>query len=108
MLSEALDEAGVAAPVVADASVVLTELVGNAIRHAAPPPDGQLQVQWRIEPGRLRIEVSDGGSESRPHLARRGEDATGGRGLMLVQSLADAWGVRKVDGVSTVWTVLSL
>ncbi|MGP3951873.1 ATP-binding protein [Streptomyces sp. 7N604] len=51
---------------------------------------------------RLRVEVRDFVAR-RPVLRRPDGEGTGGRGLMLVQSLADAWGVRPLGAGKVVW-----
>ena len=42
-------------------SLVVSELVGNAVRHGAPLPTGGIRVGWTIGPDVIRIEVADGG-----------------------------------------------
>ncbi|WP_158854795.1 ATP-binding protein [Saccharothrix deserti] len=89
--------------VVDDAVLVVDELVGNARRHGTGP-----RVCWfgLIDQGRrLRVEVDDT-SPRRPHL--RTPDASGGRGLLVVDRLASAWGVQRHIGHKTVWAELAL
>lgn len=95
-------------PALADTAELLTsELVTNALQHTA----GGAVLTATLSEGcpRLRVEVHDS-------LARRprfrttetgGDYATSGRGLMLVQALADAWGVRAGDGGKVVWFELT-
>ena len=53
--------------------------------------------------GRLRVEVIDG-SERPPDLRVATPDAESGRGLFIVQALADRWGHEVVEtGGKTVW-----
>jgi len=87
-LADALDRAGVPAASADDASLVLTELLANAIQHGSPRADGSLGVAWRIAADEIVLEVSDGGpttSVVKPDVAR-GE--SGGRGLVLVRALS--------------------
>lgn len=68
-----------------DAGLILTELVANAHKHGlAPRGGGQLEVEIRIEEGRLRIDVADDGpgfsSDFRP-------EASAGLGFRLVLAL---------------------
>ena len=49
---------------------------------------------------RLRVEVDDAAPEE-PRFRR--PDQTGGRGLVLVDQLATAWGVRRYPRHKTVW-----
>lgn len=71
------------------AELLITELVTNALVHT----DRGAEVHASLGAGRLRVEVRD-------HAARRprpyvptADDGTHGRGLVLVQELADDWGV---------------
>ena len=49
-----------------DARLVLSELVGNAVRHARPLSDDTLRVEWDRHDAGLDIAVTDGGSVSSP------------------------------------------
>jgi anti-sigma regulatory factor (Ser/Thr protein kinase) len=80
------------------AELLTTELVTNALRHT----DRGAVLTVILQPGvarRLRVEVRDFASRH-PRLRAPSERRTSGRGLLLVQSLADAWGVRP-DGDGT-------
>ena len=92
-----------------EAALLVTELVGNAVRHARPLPDGWVLVSWRIEGTRLHIRVTDGGSPlAEPHVAHAGPQDIRGRGLSIVDALALQWGVERGRGSSTVWATLTL
>ncbi|RKN10958.1 SpoIIE family protein phosphatase [Streptomyces radicis] len=74
-----------------------SEMVTNAIRHAAPP----IQLRLILDKA-LICEVFDASSTA-PHLRRaRSLDETG-RGLMLVASLAQRWGSRYTKSGKTIW-----
>ncbi|MGP3950648.1 SpoIIE family protein phosphatase [Streptomyces sp. 7N604] len=78
--------------------LVVSELVTNAIRHAAPP------VQLRLIRDRtLLCEVSDGGHTS-PHLRHSASDDEGGRGLFIVAQVVQRWGTRYTPSGKTIWT----
>jgi anti-sigma regulatory factor (Ser/Thr protein kinase) len=82
-----------------DVAVLLTsELVSNAIRHAA----SRLALDVRCEPDLVRIEVHDA-DERLPVVRSPGPDAVGGRGLLLVESLARRWGAEPERGGKVVW-----
>src|SRR3954471_12616746 len=68
-----------------DAALVVSELVGNALRHARPRRDGSLKVAWVLQGHRLRIQVTDGGGPTRPELRSAAEArmAVSGRGLAI-------------------------
>ncbi|MEU2158470.1 ATP-binding protein [Streptomyces sp. NPDC019396] len=84
------------------AELLVSELVTNALVHT---DDGAV-VTATVAPARLRVEVRDftSGADD-PHLPvpAVGDDSTHGRGLLLVQNLADAWGVRAHALGKVVW-----
>lgn len=85
---------------VARAAEVLTcELVSNAVRHAGGTPG----IKITLSDDRLIIAVAD---RSPAPPSRRPPDSTGGRGLMLVDSLADSWGFNASSDGKTVWATL--
>lgn len=84
------------------AELLLTELSTNALRHACGLDIG---VRMCLEAGHLVIEVYDG-SPRRPVARRAGPHDESGRGLLLVDSLAEEWGVSE-DGTTT-WCTLPL
>jgi serine/threonine-protein kinase RsbW len=90
-----------------EAALLVTELVGNAVRHARPLPGDRILVSWRLEASRLQVRVTDGGhAAAEPHLARAGPNDTHGRGLTIVDALAALWGVDTSSGSTTVWAML--
>ena len=84
------------------AGLLVSELVTNAIVHART--DVTLRVT--IRRGVLRIEVADG-SPVVPTPRRTSALAGTGRGLQLVDRLANRWGVQKSRGGKTIWFELS-
>jgi anti-sigma regulatory factor (Ser/Thr protein kinase) len=100
-----------AADLVADASVVVAELVSNAVQHAAPLPGDVIRVCWRLRTGRgqrrqVEIRVSDGGAPQPPQPRPSEPDAVSGRGLGIVSALAVRWGVDQEGTGQCVWAVL--
>jgi serine/threonine-protein kinase RsbW len=94
-------------PLLDDVEVVLSELMGNAVRHARPIAGGVLLVGWRIADDELTIRVTDGGSAKRIEPRDSSPMADSGRGLHIVERLASAWGVTDHAGsLRTVWAVL--
>lgn len=93
---------GASRQAVEDAALIVSELVGNALRHADPLPSGCVRLTWQIDCHQVEIAVSDGGSGSPPP----GGPLAEGRGLDIVDHLADTWGVRRWDQAVTVWAVL--
>ena len=106
-LTSDLVAAGIYDPAVCDAAVVVSELLSNAIRHAAPLPGAQVRVAWTLDHDALRVAVSDAGDGSLPRITEPAPGAPGGRGLGIVESLSCRWGVLRDDGETTVWAVLA-
>ena len=103
-----LRERGVDEGTVDDAAVVVSELVGNAVRHGRPMAGGTLCAGWKVGPRMLHVEVQDGGEGPPEHVTARDQWATGGRGLVLLDALARSWGVRPAEGGTSVWAELPL
>jgi serine phosphatase RsbU (regulator of sigma subunit)/anti-sigma regulatory factor (Ser/Thr protein kinase) len=85
-----------------DVVLVTDELVANALLHT----DGGALVEVRMLGGaerRVRIEVTDR-SSSQPRRRDPGESSVSGRGLMLVERLADVWGVESRGAGKCVWS----
>lgn len=89
------------------AVLVLSELVTNAVRHARVSPGREIETRYLLQGESVRIEVHDA-SDERPKLKIPSVEVPHGRGLVLVEALADRWGVtpRPVVGKS-VWAVLT-
>ncbi len=84
---------------VAECAALLTsELVTNAVLHAATP----LTVTLHLMADRIRVDVADG-SPAIPAIKHYAPDAATGRGLTLFDTLAHNWGVQPVDGGKIVW-----
>ncbi|MDK1472413.1 ATP-binding protein [Streptomyces sp. 549] len=86
-----------------DGTLVVTELVGNAVRHAR----GHLirVTVSRPAAARVRIGVVDR-SKARPGLMSPGTEDEGGRGLALVAALAGSWGCDPLPWGKRVWAEL--
>lgn len=83
-----------------------SELVTNAIRHAE---DGfSVVVLLMYAAGTLRIEVRDHDPLNLPLVANPGPFDPSGRGLVIVEALADRWGVRVTDAGKAVWCELAV
>ncbi|MCM0677052.1 ATP-binding protein [Micromonospora phytophila] len=87
---------------VGPASLVLSELVGNVVRHAGTP----MQVTLTLRRPYLHLAVVDG---SRAHAVAGSPDARaeGGRGLMLVRELTQRWGSMPAGDGKVVWATLA-
>jgi len=75
-----------------DLALLASELVTNAILHGPRPAcDYVIEVTlWRAD-GYLWLAVSDAGDDTIPELPTPCPDDPGGRGLLIVQTLADEW-----------------
>ncbi|AJP02763.1 phosphatase [Streptomyces cyaneogriseus subsp. noncyanogenus] len=86
-----------------DAAVLLlSETLTNVLVHT--DADALLVAEVTGDPGerRIRIEVFDNGDDL-PHRRRPGEMASSGRGLMLIELLADEWGVAPRGEGKSIW-----
>jgi len=108
-VTEMLHRQGIAPDRCDDGALIVSELVGNALRHGRPRADGTLRVVWSLDGHRLRVEVTDGGGPSRPELrpAAQTRMAMSGRGLAIVDALAEAWGSHTDDDGTTVWAMVA-
>lgn len=91
-----------------DCRLVVSELVGNAVRHAQPLDDGTMAVDWECVEEGFAIRVSDGGSGSRPHLVDSRRTDLGGRGMVIIDALASRWWVETDAARTTVHALLPL
>jgi Anti-sigma regulatory factor (Ser/Thr protein kinase) len=105
-LSADLRARGIFAAVADDAVLVMSELLSNALRHAHPLPSGQVRVAWDFSDGNVEVRVSDGGAATAPRAGRATLSSLGGRGLGIVEYLAESWGVRYDGDCTTVWAVV--
>ncbi|WP_345041861.1 ATP-binding protein [Streptomyces sannanensis] len=91
-------------PSTADVAELLTsELVTNALIHT----DEGAVVTATVGGSRLRVEVGDSTTVLPGPRMPTADEGTHGRGLFLVQALADAWGVRAQGAGKVVWFELS-
>ncbi|MET7295134.1 ATP-binding protein [Streptomyces griseoloalbus] len=89
-------------------TLVVAELASNAALHGrVPGRDFELRLTYDRTAGLVRVEVSDThpGHPAIPEPAgRTAADTDGGRGLLLVEAVADRWGVAGRTGPGkTVW-----
>ncbi|WP_406432538.1 PAS domain S-box protein [Streptomyces sp. NBC_00631] len=86
-----------------EALLLLSETLTNAVQHA----EGPIGLHLCRTATELTVEVSD----RSPHLPQprnAAGDEESGRGLFLVRTLADTWGVRPTDEGKTTWFTLKL
>jgi GAF domain-containing protein/anti-sigma regulatory factor (Ser/Thr protein kinase) len=100
-LRSLLEERGLETDV---ALLLLTELVGNTARHAGP---GEITVRVVLAGTELRVEVADGSGRLPRMPASTPWEQESGRGLLLVEALADRWGSTPTQGGKAVWFELA-
>lgn len=101
-----------------DASLVVSELVTNALKHALPQNpvrEGEAPVRLHLMhwTSRLVCAVRDPSRESPVTTGPNGDElaAESGRGLYLVESVSDSWGWHPLAGTlrgKVVWALFRL
>ncbi|AGP54164.1 ATP-binding protein [Streptomyces rapamycinicus] len=87
--------------------LVVSELATNAVRHGRVPGRYfEVRIAYDAEK-MVGVEVSDP-REGLPALAEPTPDDESGRGLAIVDALAEAWGVRERVVGKTVWARIRL
>ncbi|MFG2909234.1 ATP-binding protein [Kitasatospora sp. NPDC048286] len=90
------------------AELLLCELFANAVQHSGAPDDRHIEVRFALVSSRLRLEVHDA-STVRPSVRAAAPDDEHGRGLFLVNELAERWGcVPRPCGIGKfVWALIA-
>ena len=86
-----------------DVLLLVTELVANALQHGGVGPEGQVDVEMRLWPERVRVEVVDPGTDFAAVRPRPSHADPGGWGLVLVDRIAARWGVGRGPSFTRVW-----
>ncbi|MFI7285495.1 SpoIIE family protein phosphatase [Streptomyces anulatus] len=84
------------------AVLMVSEMATNVLVHTDGDALMVAQVSGEQGERRLRVEVADA-SDELPHKRRPGEMASSGRGLVLMEMLADAWGVDPRGEGKSIW-----
>jgi anti-sigma regulatory factor (Ser/Thr protein kinase) len=90
--------------------LLVTELVSNCVRHAGLHADEPIELRAHLGEDRAYVEVCDAarsGTVPRKVEPEYEELRPGGLGLMLVDEMADRWGVRCSDSHTCVWFELA-
>ncbi|WP_435838523.1 SpoIIE family protein phosphatase [Streptomyces achromogenes] len=85
------------------ALLVVSELVTNALVHTGGP----VRLDLDLAGHRLRLAVTDSSPRGPVKPAGIGWEATGGRGIRLVEAVSAAWGTVPVSGGKQVWAELA-
>lgn len=84
-----------------DAVLLVSELVANAVVHGSPPITLQVRTAGGADP--VRVAVTDA-SPAHPRILPPNRFRDHGRGVAILDALADRWGViDRPDGSKTVW-----
>jgi anti-sigma regulatory factor (Ser/Thr protein kinase) len=93
--------------ILADAELCMSELVSNAVTHT-----GSSRVHCRLWSARgvLFLEVDDEDRGDQPQLEQAEDEDEHGRGILLIDTFATAWGAVPRLGAAgkTVWAALKL
>ncbi|HMH94803.1 MAG TPA: ATP-binding protein [Streptosporangiaceae bacterium] len=87
-----------------DGALVLTELITNAVLHAK---SDTLHIFLRSDRSQLAIMVGDASPEMPLRADALSDDELFGRGLVIVESLAQHWGAYRVPTGKIVWALLA-
>nr|WP_203615553.1 ATP-binding protein [Streptomyces sp. SID13726] len=79
-------------PVSEAVAVIVAELAANAVTHGRIP-GRDFELRLSLVTGSVRVEVSDTRAEPVAVVRSAGRLDDGGRGLLLVEALADRWEV---------------
>jgi two-component sensor histidine kinase len=83
--------------------LLASELVTNAVRHAATA----FEITVDVQDEGVRVAVIDGDVEHAPKVQHPSPEDTNGRGLLLVDQLAAVWGSDRVGRGKAVWFTLA-
>lgn len=89
---------------VRDVQLLVSELVTNSVRHSGSGDPIRLRV-WHRGDG-VKVEITDGGYGFDAGSGGVAEESEGGRGLMILEALAERWGVSR-DTCASVWFELA-
>jgi len=103
IVEEALSGWSVPEGVAGDVVLLASELVTNAIVHGMPP----IELRLSRNPAQVILEVLDS-ADYRPRARQPTADDEHGRGLQIVELLADSWGTRRMPRGKSTWCISSI
>jgi anti-sigma regulatory factor (Ser/Thr protein kinase) len=89
-----------------DVVLVISELVTNSVRHAGLDAGEPVQLSVGLDDDTVRVAVRDPGPGFKPPSAPSDPAHIGGWGLVLVDQLAQRWGVDHDGEANVVWCEL--
>lgn len=84
------------------AELMVSEMVTNVLTHTDGDALLVAEAVGELGTRRLRVEVADS-SDELPHKRHPGEMASSGRGVLLMEMLADTWGVDPRGEGKSIW-----
>ncbi|WP_083957937.1 ATP-binding protein [Herbidospora mongoliensis] len=91
-----------------DCVLLTSEIATNAVIHSRSGDGGVFTVTVWFSSEEVRVCVQDDGSTEPPCAGHSTATATNGRGLPLLDALADRWGIVREGGRNKVWFEMSL
>ncbi|GII76149.1 hypothetical protein Sru01_11310 [Sphaerisporangium rufum] len=96
------DKLGPDHPALDDLTLLVSEVVTNALVHSVSRQGGRVTLALADCWESVHVDVVDDGGETVPHV--QGDVfSESGRGLLLVETIADRWGVYQDEAGRTVW-----
>jgi anti-sigma regulatory factor (Ser/Thr protein kinase) len=104
---KALADWGITDQLADSVTLSANELLTNAVTHCQVSY-AQVEIRLAIHGTELVLEVADPDRDGLPQLHHSAPDEEGGRGLALVEALADSWGHRQEPYAKCVWARFTL
>ena len=86
------------AAVIDNALIIISEMIANAVSHGLPTSDGCIEISWSINGDLLELSVHDAGMGGSLKPIDFDEDSLSGRGLSIINRVADRWWVDMSQG----------
>jgi anti-sigma regulatory factor (Ser/Thr protein kinase) len=86
--------------------MLISELVNNSVVHGQASERDVIEIEVRSTPHGVRAQVSDSGAAFAPRARTKGIEEPGGWGLVLVERVAQRWGVERAER-TLVWFELA-
>ena len=86
--------------------MLVSELVNNSVVHGRASERDTIEIEVRATPDGVRAQVSDAGPAFAPRGRTKGIEEPGGWGLVLVERVAQRWGVERTER-TMVWFELA-
>ncbi len=83
--------------VIDDALIVISEMIANAVSHGLPAADGSVEISWTLNGDLLELSVYDAGKGAALKPIDFDEDSLSGRGLSIINRVADRWWVARAS-----------